>query len=188
VFRCKGECKQLRSPAQKARAGIVTRAGHEQFDPRAILPVSTVKYASNTFVMFINNPLSVRGEGEGASLQNTHRHYFLSFSSSHVIFFTPPLSERRSLRFGCNDALKDTAVTGSFAPHVPPYPAVHAVTARGSSRVSRRLINFTGEFNPTAAARIREGLCCNRCAAARASRCVLPAKTDRIPDNNRFPQ
>lgn len=123
MYRCKGECKQLRTPAQKMRAGIVARAGHEQFDPKALIPVNTIKYASNTFVMFINNPLSV-----------------------------------------------------------------HAVTARSGSRFSRRLINFTGEFNPTAAARSREGLCCNRCAAGRKPRCALPAKTDRIPDNNRFPQ
>jgi hypothetical protein len=123
VYRCKGECKQLRTPAQKARAGIVAnRAGHEQFDPRSIAPVSTVKYAANTYAMFINNPMSV-----------------------------------------------------------------HAVTARGSSRISRRLINFSGEFNPTNAARLREGLCCNRCAAGRQSRCLLPAAAHRIPDNNRFP-
>ena len=128
TFRCKGECKQLRTPAQKARAGIVTRQGHEQFDPRSLVTAGTVKYASNVFVMFINNPLSV-----------------------------------------------------------------HAVTPRSSSRISRRLINFTGEFNPTSAARSREGLCCNKCAygrksQTRQSKCALPAKTDRIPDNNRFPQ
>jgi len=40
VFRCKGECKQLRTPAQKVRAGIAPRAGHEQFDPKVVHPSS----------------------------------------------------------------------------------------------------------------------------------------------------
>uniref|UniRef100_A0A7S0R420 Prolyl 4-hydroxylase alpha subunit Fe(2+) 2OG dioxygenase domain-containing protein n=1 Tax=Pyramimonas obovata TaxID=1411642 RepID=A0A7S0R420_9CHLO len=112
VYECEEACEQVRiTDEEKAALGMSTRRNHEQFHTKDLKVVSTVPYAKNTMVFFINSDHSVHGVSPRGRTPFSRR--LVNFVGQKVI-----------------EADIAKAKDSKFAPLVASLPAKKALTSR----------------------------------------------------------